>query len=92
MKHYQFLSVAHAALKYGQRTHAPEELQKGRHGGVQGWRERYAGRPFPLPPAADLQSYEGDDRLDPRHPRTRHVLREALGGSFSGDSSGRSQG
>ncbi|MGH7803658.1 MAG: hypothetical protein ACREQJ_04875, partial [Candidatus Binatia bacterium] len=79
MKHYLFLSVAHALEKYGKRQHDPAALAKGWHG----WRARLFGTPasarpelLDLPSSADLRYAATDDGLDPSEPLTRHPWME----------------
>jgi Glycosyl transferase family 2 len=78
LKHYQFLSIAHAARKYGSRNHDPEALRAGLHGGPQGWRNRFSGAAFNLPPQAELREFFGDDRLDATCPWTTHWIEKAM--------------
>lgn len=69
MRHYLFLSRAHAVEKYN-RTYAPDEIVRGWHG----WRILKPGAAFPLPRQADLREYTGDGALDPARPLRRHFL------------------
>jgi glycosyltransferase involved in cell wall biosynthesis len=70
MRHYMFLSPAHAHEKYGRKNFAPEELERGWHG----WRSRVQGDSIRLPGQAELKTYISDDQLDPSKPRIEHVL------------------
>lgn len=71
MKHYLFLSAAHAAGKYpGRRYHDIEVEQLGWHG----WRPHLKTEQIVLPSAARLRATAGDDDLDPSNPWTRHWL------------------
>lgn len=69
MRHYLFLSVAHAVSKYVERSYDPAEVQGGWHG----WRARLMAEKIELPSQKDLRFYTSDDELDPSNPRTRHV-------------------
>jgi len=73
MRHYLFLSVEHAIRKFGNRRFDRSEVEAGWHG----WRARLQPVPFELPPADELRTYVGDDRLDPSNPRSRHYLEDA---------------
>jgi glycosyltransferase involved in cell wall biosynthesis len=75
MRHYLFLSRAHAIEKYVERHHDPAALAIGWHG----WRARLQhdavrSRPdlLELPSQAELRSYVSDDALDPSDPLTLH--------------------
>src|SRR5215204_7379032 len=72
MRHYLFLSVAHAVNKYVGRSYDPEEVHKGWHG----WRARLLAEKIELPSQEELRFYTSDDELDPSNPRTRHVSEE----------------
>lgn len=67
MRHYHFLSVAHAMRKYSRR-YDEAELRKGWHD----WRAALTPDMIKLPPQAELNVYTSDHQLDPSHPRTRH--------------------
>lgn len=69
MRHYLFLSRAHAVEKY-RRTYDLDEIVRGWHG----WRVLAPSGEFPLPPASELRAYTDDASLDPRNPRKQHVL------------------
>lgn len=70
MKHYLFLSRAHAVEKYVERSYSGEEVAGGWHG----WRARLTADDIPLPSATELRTSRFDDDLDPTAPRTRHFL------------------
>jgi hypothetical protein len=78
LKHYQFLSMAHASKKYGSRNHDPEALRAGLHGGPQGWRNRFCGTAFDLPSQAELRAFCGDDSLDSTCPWATHWIEKAM--------------
>ncbi|MFM2294139.1 MAG: hypothetical protein RLZZ350_552, partial [Verrucomicrobiota bacterium] len=73
MKHYQFLSVAHAQKKY-LRRYAKAELDAGHHGGHQGWRAQFRTESFPLPSQTDLRELRPGGELDAAQPRLVHFL------------------
>lgn len=75
MRHYQFLSIVHAAQKYGQRRHLVKELAKGWHG----WREQLDPTTISLPSCAELNELATDGSLDFSRPRSVHIL--AMGSS-----------
>jgi glycosyltransferase involved in cell wall biosynthesis len=70
MRHYLFLSVAHAVRKYIERRYDPAEIASGWH------RARAALRTdgIRLPRQDQLKYFVSDDRLDASNPRTRHYL------------------
>jgi glycosyltransferase involved in cell wall biosynthesis len=70
MKHYMFLSVAHAHKKYMMKKYDPDEVEAGWH------RARAALRPelIKLPAESDLRLFLSDDKLDASNPRSRHYL------------------
>ena len=70
MRHYLFLSEAQAALKYVQKTYAPEELSRGWHRA----RSRLRAEEIVLQPEAELRRYVSDDLLDASHPLRQHPL------------------
>lgn len=72
LRHYLFLSAAHAIRKYGGRRHDPAALLIGWHG----WRERFAENMIVLPRQDELR-YAGDDVLDATEPRTHHYITDA---------------
>jgi glycosyltransferase involved in cell wall biosynthesis len=73
MKHYLFLSVAHAHRKYIDKTYDPGEVAAGWH------RARAALRPelIKLPAESDLRAFVSNDELDASNPRARHYLFDA---------------
>lgn len=79
MRHYQFLSVAHAIQKYAHRRHPTEALAKGKHG----WREQLDPASIRLPSCAQLHEVEDDGRLDFAHPRSVHFLDNRRAGQHS---------
>jgi glycosyltransferase involved in cell wall biosynthesis len=64
MKHYVFLSKAHALQKYKAKQYDEKELQEGWHG----WRAQLVAEAIDLPREATLNEYISDDRLDPTRP------------------------
>jgi glycosyltransferase involved in cell wall biosynthesis len=70
MRHYLFLSKAHAIRKFVQQTYAPEEVKKGWFG------KRATLRPemIKLPKQAELRPFVSDDKLDASSPRKHHIL------------------
>jgi hypothetical protein len=70
MRHYLFLSEAHAIRKFVQQTYAPEEVQDGWFG------KRATLRPemIKLPKQAELRPFLSDDKLDASEPRKHHML------------------
>lgn len=75
MKHYLFLSPAHAVEKYVRREHDPEEIASGWHG----WRARVTEEDIELPSQSELRVDDGGP-LDPSEPRRRHFIDEVLAG------------
>jgi hypothetical protein len=73
MRHYQFLSRAHAIRKYVERRYDERELRERRW---HGWRGRLTPEMVQLPSASELRLYTSDDALDDRQPRISHVLAE----------------
>jgi glycosyltransferase involved in cell wall biosynthesis len=75
VRHYLFLSSAHARQKYSRVATVAEQQM-----GWGGWRITVAKRgvpgPPPLPRQAELREYVGDDELDPTEPLTQHVWAE----------------
>jgi len=69
MRHYLFLSVPHAARKFGPQRYDRSEVAFGWHG----WRARLEPEMIKLPSEHDLRRYEADDLLDPSEPRERHL-------------------
>jgi glycosyltransferase involved in cell wall biosynthesis len=73
MKHYLFLSVAHAEEKYANRSYAQHEVDGGWHG----WRARVtAAQVARLPSRSELRVSRDDDDLDASQPRERHLVEE----------------
>lgn len=68
MRHYLFLSVAHAVEKFVQRVYDPVELAKGYHRA----RASLRADSIRLPSREELREYRGDDTLDASEPLTRH--------------------
>jgi glycosyltransferase involved in cell wall biosynthesis len=69
MRHYLFLSAAHALEKYGTRAYPPAELARGWHG----WRARVSRSPG-LPSDRQLRTIDSDRPLDPSNPKKKHYL------------------
>jgi hypothetical protein len=79
MRHYHFLSRAHARVKYGGRVRTADEERRG----WGGWRSAVAAYAatapddlLPLPHASELREYETDDTLDTSSPLTKHLWAE----------------
>jgi glycosyltransferase involved in cell wall biosynthesis len=71
MRHYLYLSAAHAIEKYVRhRPFAEHTVALGWHG----FRAKLRPEMIELPSAATLRSYRGDTRLDPSTPRRTHLL------------------
>jgi glycosyltransferase involved in cell wall biosynthesis len=70
MRHYLFLSPAHAVRKFVQQTYAPEEVQKGWFGK----RATIRGEMIKLPRQAEMRPFVSDDRLDASNPLKHHLL------------------
>jgi glycosyltransferase involved in cell wall biosynthesis len=68
LRHYLFLSLAHAARKYAGRTYDPEEVGAGWHG----WRATLRDGAIRLPRQSALRLARTDDDLDPSEPRRTH--------------------
>jgi glycosyltransferase involved in cell wall biosynthesis len=70
MRHYLFLSEAHAVRKFVRQQYAPEEVKKGWYG------KRATLRPelVKLPRQADLRRYTSDALLDDSDPFIKHPL------------------
>jgi hypothetical protein len=71
MRHYLYLSPAHALRKCQHKAQVPEEA---RRMGWHGWRLRLRGADIPLPNQAALRYYESDADLDASWPLTRHLI------------------
>ncbi|HEX6900124.1 MAG TPA: glycosyltransferase family 2 protein [Thermoanaerobaculia bacterium] len=70
MRHYLFLSKAHAMRKYVRKTYDPEELSRGWHRARAGLRAE----DIALQEEAELRHYVSDALLDPSSPLQRHPL------------------
>lgn len=70
MKHYLFLSLAHAAEKYEQRSYDPRELESGWHR----WRASFRASAITLPSRSELRVTQSDSDLDHSEPRKRHYV------------------
>lgn len=70
LRHYLFLSAAHAARKYGAKRYDAEELRDGWHG----WRPSLSEDRIRLPRQAALREASSDADLDPTSPFLRHCL------------------
>jgi hypothetical protein len=70
MRHYQFLSIAHAIRKYAQRRHPAAALARGMHG----WREQLDPASIRLPSQDELNELDSQGRVDFSHPRAMHIL------------------
>jgi len=70
MRHYLFLSEAHAARKYVQQIYNPEELSRGWHRA----RASLRTEKIILQDENELHYYISDDLLDPSNPLKRHPL------------------
>jgi glycosyltransferase involved in cell wall biosynthesis len=73
LRHYLFLSIAHAVRKYAGRRHPAAALARGWHG----WRESFRPEAVVLPRQSELRAYVSDERLDASNPRKNHYLAEA---------------
>ena len=69
MRHYLFLSPAHAVEKYVQRSYDPDEVATGWHG----WRASLAAAQIELPSEVELR-VDGGGPLDAGNPRTTHFI------------------
>lgn len=71
MKHYQFLSLAQARIKY---------LQNKSYGAgdkiATTWRGRLAAERMGLPSSSELNTFTSDDELSVANPRARHVIED----------------
>lgn len=77
MKHYLFLSPAHAVEKYVQRHHDPDELASGWHG----WRATLTEKDIRLPGESEVKVETEDGVLDPSEARTHHFVDPAAIGA-----------
>ena len=80
MRHYLFLSAAHAVRKYVRQNYDPEELSLGWHRA----RSRLRAEEIVLQDEAALRPYTSDDRLDPSRPLRQHPLFAAQAGGGTG--------
>jgi hypothetical protein len=71
-RHYLFLSVPHAAGKFGPGRYAPAEVERGWFG----WRASVQPEHIQLPSESELRHYGADYLLDPSNPRKRHLLED----------------
>lgn len=71
MKHYLFLSAAHAARKYPGRKYQDDEVNRL---GWHGWRPKLRSEHITLPSLARVRTTSSDADLDPTSPWTRHWL------------------
>jgi len=75
MRHYQFLSAAHAIQKYPSRQYDNDEVNaRGWHG----WRPLLRSEQIRLPSASDLRTSATDADLDASDPWTGHWLERCL--------------
>lgn len=72
MKHYLFLSPAHAIEKYVERRYAPDEVESGWHG----WRATLREGDIRLPSRSELRVTRSDEDLDPSETRRTHYLED----------------
>jgi glycosyltransferase involved in cell wall biosynthesis len=70
MRHYLFLSEAHAIRKFVQQAYAPEEVQRGWFGK----RSMLRRDMITLPTQVQLRSFLSDEQLDASNPRKHHFL------------------
>ena len=75
MKHYLFLSQAHAAQKYPGRKYDEDEVN---HRGWHGWRPRLRSEHIVLPSVTDVRTTWCDDDLDSTNPWTKHWLDQCV--------------
>jgi glycosyltransferase involved in cell wall biosynthesis len=71
MKHYLFLSQAHAARKYPGRQYDEDEVKQRRW---HGWRSRLRSEHIALPSVVTVRRTSSDDDLDPSSPWSQHWL------------------
>jgi hypothetical protein len=71
MKHYLFLSEAHAARKYPGRRYLADEVERL---GWHGWRSHLRPEHIRLPGSDSLRTTATDDDLDSSDPWTQHWL------------------
>jgi glycosyltransferase involved in cell wall biosynthesis len=70
LRHYLFLSRAHAARKYGAKRYDPDEQRDGWHG----WRPTLSEDRVRLPHQSELRIAHSDAELDSTSPFLRHCL------------------
>ena len=70
MRHYLFLSIAHAIAKFVRRPYDPDELALGWHRA----RARLRAEDVTLQDEGELRVYQDDATLDPANPLTAHPL------------------
>jgi hypothetical protein len=75
MKHYLFLSGAHAERKYPGRKYDEDEISQRRW---HSWRPRLRREHIVLPSVAQVRTTAGDDDLDSTDPWTRHWLDQCM--------------
>ncbi|HTU79347.1 MAG TPA: hypothetical protein VMF09_11360, partial [Solirubrobacteraceae bacterium] len=76
MRHYMYLSEAHALEKFVRRGYAADEVERGWHR----WRSKVRPEHIRLPSERQLRRYEADHLLDPSKPRKRHLLEDRVEG------------
>jgi glycosyltransferase involved in cell wall biosynthesis len=69
MRHYIFLSMAHAIRKWVDMSYDPADVEKG----MNRMRASLTAEKIRLPSQKELSHYTSDDELDTSNPRTRHV-------------------
>lgn len=69
MRHYLFLSLAHAIEKYVDKVYDPDEVARGRSRR----RASLVAQDIRLPGRDELRTYDGDDRLDATAPHAHHL-------------------
>jgi hypothetical protein len=75
MKHYLFLSAAHAAQKYPGRRYLDDEIERL---GWHGWRPHLRAEQIYLPGTEAVSTTAGDDDLDASNPWTQHWLQRCV--------------
>lgn len=70
LRHYLFLSPAHAVRKWVHKTYDADEVRDGWHG----WRATLSPSAIALPSQAELRIADRDDDLDASSPRATHCL------------------
>lgn len=69
MRHYLFLSLAHALEKYVDKVYDPDEVARGRSRR----RASLTAQDIRFPGRDELRTYRGDDRLDASAPHAHHL-------------------